>query len=191
MKKNPQENPKLLKLLEGMELLDKLLRQGLAYCFYSRQFVSICALSNISNILFDKEYYSDQIVYVGNINEDYGDFSNSRGTRKMQTKVQPSAYEQTLLRIMRRLPPERLLELVDFARFLEFQTIKKNEREGDEEATKTEESRTVSDEQWEQLLAKPEAKQVMRDMAGEALEDYRTGRTTDITVTEDERLAPV
>ena len=40
---------------------------------------------------------------------------------KMQTTGQPSVHEQTVLKIMRRLPPERVLQLVDFTRFLEFQ----------------------------------------------------------------------
>jgi hypothetical protein len=48
----------------------------------------------------------------------------------------------------------------------------------------------VSEEKWEELLAQPGAKRMMREMAHEALEDYRAGRTTDITFTEDGRLAP-
>ncbi len=47
-----------------------------------------------------------------------------------------------------------------------------------------------AEHRWEQIFAKPEAKKVMRDMAREALEDYRTGRTSDIRVTEDGRLSP-
>lgn len=108
----------------------------------------------------------------------------------MQTKVQSSAYEQIVIRIMRRLPPECVLELVDFARFLEFQTTKRDRHGVGEEDTKTEEVIQVSDKKWEQILAKPEAKQMMRDMAREALEEYRAGQTTDITITEDGRLAP-
>jgi len=109
----------------------------------------------------------------------------------MPTKVQSSAYEQTVIRIMRKLPPERVLELVDFARFLEIQITRKDEHEvGEEEDTKIEEGVQTSDEKWEQLLAKPEAKRLMRNMAREALEDYQAGRTTDITSTEDGQLAP-
>ncbi len=72
---------------------------------------------------------------------------------------------------MRRLPPERVLELVDFAQFLEIQTTRKDEQDVGEEDTKTDEGFQASDEKWEQLLAKPEAKRVMRNMAREALED--------------------
>ena len=108
----------------------------------------------------------------------------------MQKKAQSSAYEQTVIRIMRRLPPERVLELVDFARFLEFQMAKKDEHGVGEEDPQNKEVVQTNDEKWEQLLAKPEAKRVMREMAREALEDYRAGRTTGITTTEDGRLTP-
>ncbi len=101
----------------------------------------------------------------------------------MQTTVQPSAYEQTVISIMRRLPPERVLELVDFARFLEFQSTRKDD-EGLEEAI------CADEERWDQLLARPEAKRVLREMACEAREDYHAEKTTGITITEDGRLAP-
>jgi hypothetical protein len=109
---------------------------------------------------------------------------------EMQATYQPSVHEQTMLKIMRRLPPERVLQLVDFARFLEFQTTERYDDWLSEEETETEEEIRASEEQWDALFAKPEAKRVMREMAREALEDYRAGRTTDIAVTEDERLAP-
>jgi len=108
----------------------------------------------------------------------------------MQTTYQPSVCEQTVLTIMRRLPPERVLQLVDFARFLEFQTTERYDDWLGEEETETEEEIRASEEKWDALFAKPEAKHVMREMAREALEDYRAGRTTDIAITEDGKLAP-
>jgi hypothetical protein len=107
----------------------------------------------------------------------------------MQAAAQPSAHEQTVVSIMRKLPPERILELVDFARFLELQGTKKYDEWLDEE-TETEEEIRASEERWDQLLAQPEAKRVLREMACEAREDYHAGRTTEITITEDGRLAP-
>ena len=106
----------------------------------------------------------------------------------MQTAFQTETYEQKLVGIVRRLPPERVLQLVDFARFLEFQTIERYDDWLDEEETEGE--IRASEEKWDELFAKPEAKHVMRDMAREALEDYRAGRTTDIAITENGRLAP-
>ena len=40
---------------------------------------------------------------------------------------------------------------------------------------------------WDELFAKLEPKRVMREMAREAREDYRAGRTTGIAITEDGR----
>lgn len=110
---------------------------------------------------------------------------------EMQTAFQSSTYEQTVINIIRKLPPERVLQLVDFARFLEFQIVQKSYDDWlDEEETETEEGICVSEEKWDELFAKPESKRVMREMAHEALEEHRAGRTTDITITEDGRLAP-
>ena len=39
-----------------------------------------------------------------------------------RTAYQVGTPEQTVVRILRRLPPERARQLVDYARFLEFQT---------------------------------------------------------------------
>jgi len=106
---------------------------------------------------------------------------------EMQATVQPSAHERTVISIMRKLPPERILELVDFARFLEHQSAKEYERLDEGEAA--EETR-AGEEKWDRLLAQPEAKRVLREMAREARENYQAGQTTDITITEDGRLAP-
>ena len=109
---------------------------------------------------------------------------------KTQTTLQVKTHEQKLVGIVRRLPPERVSQLVDFARFLEFQTTERYDDWLDEQETETKEEMRASEEKWDKLLAKPEAKRVMREMAREAREDYRAGRTTDITITEDGRLAP-
>ncbi|CAN2042301.1 DUF2281 domain-containing protein [Candidatus Magnetomoraceae bacterium gMMP-15] len=110
---------------------------------------------------------------------------------EMQTAFQSSAYEQTVIKIIRKLPLERVLQLVDFAKFLEFQIVQKSSDDRlDEKETETEEVIRASEEKWDELFAKPEAKRVMHEMAHEALEDYRAGRTTDIAITKDGRLAP-
>lgn len=71
--------------------------------------------------------------------------------------------------------PERVIQLVDFARFLE---------------AESEEEIAASESKWDEVLGKPEAKRKLRDMAREALDDYRSGRATDIEIAEDGRLAP-
>jgi len=82
-----------------------------------------------------------------------------------------AAFEQTLVNIARSLPPERVVELLDFARFL--QTLAKPD-----------------DDRWDQLFATPEAQRVMLDMAREARADFHAGRTSEIVVTDNGRLAP-
>lgn len=85
----------------------------------------------------------------------------------METQqVQLSVYEKTIISIMHRLPTDKISELVDFAKFLEFEYARKNDN------------------------LNPKAKRIMREMAQEALDDYRAGKTTDITITADGRLAP-
>lgn len=106
-----------------------------------------------------------------------------------QTSYQASTPEQTVLRIMRRLAPERVAELVDFARFLEFRAA---EDVGDwlEIENAATDQAGDADQRWDELFARPEARQLMRQMAQEAREEYRAGKTTEIVDTEDGRLAP-
>ena len=103
----------------------------------------------------------------------------------VQAEGRSSAYEQTLIGIVRTLPPERALELVDFARFLQSQATKPSR-----EVEETEELERSGEDPWEQLLAKPEAQRTLIEMARAARQDYQAGRTTDITTTDDGRLAP-
>jgi hypothetical protein len=102
--------------------------------------------------------------------------------------TQSSEYEQTVINIVRKLPSEHVLQLIEFAKFLEFQSAKKISNGTDK--TETEDEISISEEKWNQLFAKPEALRVLREMAKEALEDYHTGKTTDISLTEDGRLSP-
>jgi hypothetical protein len=104
----------------------------------------------------------------------------------MQTTDRSAEYEETVIDIMRKLPPKRAAEIVDFARFLESQVEKHDDLLSEE----TEEEIHTSEEMWDELLSRPEAKRLLRQMAREALEDYHAGRTTGITITEDGQLAP-
>jgi chemotaxis regulatin CheY-phosphate phosphatase CheZ len=94
---------------------------------------------------------------------------------KENLAVKIDEYEERLVGIVRRLPPERVMQLVDFARFLEAESAEEIE---------------AAEAQWDDLLARPEAKRRLREMAREAVGDYRAGRATDIEVAEDGRLAP-
>ncbi len=107
-----------------------------------------------------------------------------------EVNAQPSVYEQMVIGIMRRLPPERVSQLVDFAQFLDFKTAKGYDDRSEEEQAETEEEISASEEKWDELFAQPEAKRVMREMAREAREEYHAGQTTDIKIAEDGRLSP-
>lgn len=101
----------------------------------------------------------------------------------METQTQ--SLEQTLLNIVRTLPPERVSELVDFARFLQALVIRARQ---DLEAERVEEGE--GDKKWDELLARAESQELLFEMAREARADYYAGRTTEIDITADGRLAP-
>lgn len=100
--------------------------------------------------------------------------------------AQTSLHEETIINIIRRLPSDRVSQLIDFAKFLENQSsVKKPDGEDAEDKIHGDE------EKWNELFACPEAKQVMREMANEAIEDYHAGKATEIGVAEDGRLKPL
>ncbi len=88
--------------------------------------------------------------------------------------------EQQLLTIARRLPAERLTHLIAFARFLEYELTEVGETV----------SYTAADARWDELLASPEGQQTLLKLAREAEEEYEAGQTTEIILTDDDRLAP-
>ena len=97
---------------------------------------------------------------------------------EIQSIIQPSRYEQTIISIVRKLPVERVLQIVEFTRFQEWQEIKSVH------------SRETGDEKWDRLFGTPESELLLAELAREALEDYSAGRTTDIAISEDGLLIP-
>jgi hypothetical protein len=95
----------------------------------------------------------------------------------MKTVVIPQITER-----LEKLPADKLVVVYDFVSYL-LEREKQNEKHDEPSAIDGE-------EEWDRLLARPEAKRVLRNMAREALEDYHAGRTTDIIITDDGRLAP-
>lgn len=86
---------------------------------------------------------------------------------------------------MRRLPLDRLPYLVEFAQFLEFQAQSSGPL-GDEETG----AESDGDAKWDELLARPESKRVLHEMAREARAEYNEGKTTEIGISDDGRLVP-
>ncbi len=108
--------------------------------------------------------------------------------KKVDDMKTETIYEQTIISIMQGLPYDRILQLIDFAKFLENQSAV---NKADEEKAETGENIRAKEEKWNKLFADTEAKLMMREMANEALEDYRAGKTTEMTITRDGRLEPV
>ncbi len=81
-------------------------------------------------------------------------------------------HEQTLIKIARVLPRNRVEQLVDFARFLEAQILSEEllqaESMGEVEADNA---------QWDALLATDAAQTLLEILAAEALAEHRAGRT--------------
>lgn len=87
----------------------------------------------------------------------------------MDTAVQRD-YEQTLIKIARGLPPNRVEQLVDFARFLEAQLLS-DELFLEEDPAEVE----AENARWDELLASEESQAWLEKMAEKAREDYKVG----------------
>lgn len=104
---------------------------------------------------------------------------------KTQTSEQQMEPEQTLIEIVQTLPPERMAQLVDFARFLEAQSLV-------EELTGAESAAEIAAEnaRWDALLATEEAQDLLDKLADEALEEHRAGKTTPLHFTDQGQITP-
>ena len=100
----------------------------------------------------------------------------------------PVTYEQKLVGIIRRLPPERVSEVIDFAQFLEFQTIQAFEGLPDEGAS--EEEISAENARWDALLATDESQHLLEKMADEALAEIQAGHARPLAFTKDGEIAP-
>jgi len=105
---------------------------------------------------------------------------------KTKTKKQLTAYEQVLINIVRKLPADRVSQVVDFARFIEWQAI--GDHDLDLQDEETEEEIRASEEKWDQIFAKPEAQRLMIEMAYEALAEQDAGLTREMLFDEDGNL---
>ena len=84
----------------------------------------------------------------------------------MNTALNPG-YEKTLINIVRDLPPNRVEQLVDFARFLEAQIlVEELFREEDMIEIEADNAR------WDALLATDEGQALLDKLAHEALLDW-------------------
>lgn len=89
----------------------------------------------------------------------------------MKTQIAPT-YEQRLIRVVQTLPTERVLRIVEFAEFLQWQLHKNQEnsflyQESDEERK--------DEAEWDRQFAG--SLDVLQKLADKALADHRAGKT--------------
>ena len=101
----------------------------------------------------------------------------------MNTTVERE-HEQALLEIARFLPPNRVEQLVDFARFLEAQVLSEQFAQ-EEVGTATE----VDDARWDELLATDEGQTLLDILANKALTEHQAGKTRPM-VLDNGRITP-
>jgi molybdenum cofactor biosynthesis enzyme MoaA len=94
-------------------------------------------------------------------------------------------YERILINIVRVLPPNRAEQLVDFARFLEAQTLAQ-ELIQEEYISEIE----ADNARWDTLLATDEAQASLEKLADEALAEQRAGKTKPMTFNDEGQIAP-
>ncbi|MBS1222482.1 MAG: hypothetical protein H6R23_2102 [Proteobacteria bacterium] len=102
----------------------------------------------------------------------------------VQTAVDQNQ-EQTLIKIMRTLPPSRVEELLDFARFLEAQILTKRLIE-EEDVAEIE----ADNDRWDALLSTDEAQTLLERLAEEALTEHRLAKTKPMIFSNEGRIMP-
>jgi len=103
------------------------------------------------------------------------------------TVSETAVYEQQLVSVIRRLPPHFVSQVINFAKFLEFQLIgNRNDILTDE----TEEEIAENNARWDQMLATDESQQLLEKMADEALGKIHAGRAEPIVFTDNGQIRP-
>jgi len=83
-------------------------------------------------------------------------------------------YEQILINTARTLPPNRVEQLVDFARFFEAQFLVARQTE---EYAETVIEVEADNARWDTLLATTESNTLLESLAAEALAEHQAGNT--------------
>lgn len=107
-----------------------------------------------------------------------------RKIMNMDTAVYQN-YESTLIKIARILPPNRVEQLVDFARFLEAQLLNEYLVQ-QEDAAEIE----ADNARWEKLLATEDAQSLLEELADEALAEHQAGKTKPMAFDDKGKIVP-
>ena len=98
--------------------------------------------------------------------------------------MQPTGSEEQLIRIVRKLPPDRIAQVIDFAQFLEYQAT------GAVDDAVLEEDTAIEIARWEILLATEESQRLLETMADEAWAEIQAGLATPIVFTNNGEIDP-
>jgi len=107
-----------------------------------------------------------------------------------QDTDQLTNYERKLVALMRRLPPERGQQILDFARFIAYETFKPKDNQVLEDVTLLAEEYTENDRRWEALFASEESQNALDKLADEALADIRAGKARAMIFTPTGEISP-
>lgn len=100
-----------------------------------------------------------------------------------------STAEEKLIEIVRRLPPQHVSEVLDFAEFLERRGLRQDSEEL-LDADETEDDIAAADARWDALLASDESQRLLEKLADEALAQINAGHAKPIAFTDKGELAP-
>jgi hypothetical protein len=103
-----------------------------------------------------------------------------------QTTTRQTKDEQAIIEIVRSLPPERVTQIADFARFIQWQSTGEDAGDRLDEGTAEEEIR-ADEARWDAQSAA--SRDQLRALVAEAREEIRAGRTRAMTFTKDGRVA--
>ena len=103
----------------------------------------------------------------------------------MPTASRTSVYEQTLINIVRTLPVERVVQILDYAHYIQSRTIEDFGVLDDDE---TEEEILADEARWDAQFAATQ--DGLEKMADKVRADIQAGRTMPMVFTKDGRIAP-
>lgn len=107
----------------------------------------------------------------------------------MTTLIPTTIEEKTLLGVVRGLPPERVSEVIDFARFLHYRSESAIEYPEPGEH-RSGQRLAEGDVRWDALLATDESQRLLEKMADEALAEIEAGMATPMVFLDDDEIGP-
>lgn len=103
----------------------------------------------------------------------------------MEDTLEPTTYEKTLLRIVRNLPIERTMQILDYARYIQEQTREDFAMLEDDD---TPEEILADEKRWDEQFA--DSQDTLAKMADKVRADIKAGRTKKMVFTKDGNIAP-